>query len=375
MPPAEPEEARPSLRLPPLFLAWIDGQIETLYPGSFAVVMATGVISNALFIDGSHGFSDLLLRANALAFLWLAILTTLRAVRFPRALWSDLINPRLVFTFFTLVAGSNVLGESLDLRGLAAAAFYLWLFALVVWFVLIYLSFAVLMFLNAEHGADVIHGGWLLAIVGTESLAVLGTAVALSTDSIRPAVFVLAHMLWGVGLGLYAVYMTLFIYRIFFFEIEPDDVTPALWVIMGAAAISANAGSALILTNTDMRFLQVMLPFVDGVTLIIWAWATFWIPVLLLFGIWKHWVRGVPLTYTPLLWSIVFPLGMYSVATVRLSLASSVPGLQQVSHAMLWIAVAAWAVGIAALAATSWHSFHEFARSRLDPNPTIEERR
>jgi len=30
---------------------WLAGQIETLYPVSFALVMATEIISNALFFD------------------------------------------------------------------------------------------------------------------------------------------------------------------------------------------------------------------------------------------------------------------------------------------------------------------------------------
>jgi tellurite resistance protein TehA-like permease len=351
--------ARSGLRLLPRLAAWIDNQIETLYPGSFALAMATGVISNALFVEGSRAFSDLFFLANALIYPWLAALTVLRAVRFSRALWSDLINPRLVFSFFTLVAGTTVFGESLDLRAFSAAAFDLWLLALAVWFALIYFSFAVLTFLNAEHGVDIVHGGWLLAIVGTESLAVLGTAVAPGTASLRPAVFVLAHMLWGVGIGLYAVYMTLFIQRIFFFKIGPDDLTPALWVIMGAAAISANAGSTLILADTGTRFLQAMLPFIDGVTLSLWAWATLWIPVLLIFGIWKHGVRGVPLTYTPLLWSIVFPLGMYAVATLRLSPLVGVPFLRMWAEIATWIALGAWAATIAGFVAATWRSATE----------------
>src|SRR6516165_2941256 len=104
-------------------------------------------------------------------------------------------------------------------------------------------------------------------------------------------------MLWGVGLGLYAIFVALFSYRIFFFEVGPDDITPLLWVVMGAAAISTNAGSTLILTDSGMPFLHSMRPFIDGVTLIMWAWATWWIPLLLLFGIWKHGVCRVPLTY------------------------------------------------------------------------------
>ena len=135
-------------------------------------------------------------------------------------------------------------------------------------------------------------------------------------------------MLWGVGLVLYAIFIVLFAHRIFFFDVAPDDITPLLWVVMGAAAIATNAGSTLILSDTHLPFLQSMRPFIDGVTLIMWAWATWWIPLLLLFGIWKHGVCRVPLTYTPMLWSLVFPLGMYALASLRLSLAADFPPLR-----------------------------------------------
>jgi len=361
--PSREHWANPSSRLSlRQLLAWTDSQIATLYPGGFALVMATGIISNALFAEGRRELSELMFLANAFAYPWLAILTISRAVRFTHALWSDLINPRLVFSFFTIVAGSAVFGESLYLRGFTATALGLWLFALVVWFLLIYFSFGVLSFLNTVNGANIVHGGWLLAIVGAESLVILGTLVAPSTGDVGPMVFVLIHMLWGVGLGLYAIFVTLFAYRIFFFDVGPDDITPMLWVITGAAAISTNAGSNLMLTDSGLPFLHTMRPFIAGVTLVTWAWATWWIPLMVLFGIWKHGVRRVPLTYTPLLWSVVFPLGMYSVASLRLSLASNISPLRAISHPMLWIAIAAWIATFAALAVASWHSFREFTR-------------
>jgi tellurite resistance protein TehA-like permease len=54
-----------------------------------------------------------------------------------------------------------------------------------------------------------------------------------------------------------------------------------------------------------------MRPFIDGVSLMVWAWGTWWIPLLAMFGVWKHVVRRVPLAYTPMLWGLVFPLAMY----------------------------------------------------------------
>jgi tellurite resistance protein TehA-like permease len=342
---------------------WGDREIRPLYPGYFALVMATGIVSNALYSTGRHALSDLLLAVAATAFPWLAALTLARAFRHPRAIWSDLVDPQRVFAFFTIVAASDVLGLGLHLRGHEAFAFGLWLFATAAWLLLIYFSFGVLIFLNAARGANVVHGGWLIAIVGTESVAVLGAAIAPLAGSLAASVFVLSHMFWGVGLGLYAIFITLFAYRIFFFEFGPEDITPLLWVVMGAAAICTNAGSTLIMADSGMDFLAAMRPFVDGVTLLTWAWATWWIPLLVVFGIWKHGVCRQPIVYTPMLWSLVFPLGMYSLASLKLSLAADFPPLAKVAQAMVWIAVFAWAATFAGMLAALWRGFRDFRRA------------
>jgi tellurite resistance protein TehA-like permease len=39
-------------------------------------------------------------------------------------------------------------------------------------------------------------------------------------------------------------------------------------------------------------------------------------------GIWRHVRHHWPLTYEPTLWSVVFPLGMYSVATLSFGKAA-----------------------------------------------------
>ena len=169
-----------SSRLSPVhqLATWVNNQVAVLYPGCFALVMATGIISNALFFEGYREWADVLFAINLVAYPCLVLLTVLRSGWFSRALWADLINPRLVFSFFTIVAGTDVFGIGIHLRGFATVALLMWLFALAVWFVLIYFSFAVLIFLNTARGANVVHGGWLIAIVGTESLVILGTLVA-----------------------------------------------------------------------------------------------------------------------------------------------------------------------------------------------------
>ena len=110
---------------------------------------------------------------------------------------------------------------------------------------LIYLSFGVLTFLNTARGANIVHGGWLIAIVGTESLVILGTFVAPPLGALGTAIFVLHPHAVGHRAGALrhlhrAVRAPHLLPRF-----EPDDITPLLWVVMGAAAISTNAGSTL----------------------------------------------------------------------------------------------------------------------------------
>jgi Voltage-dependent anion channel len=95
-------------------LAWTCSEIMALDPGCFASVMATGIISNALFEEGRCELSDLLFFANAVVFPWLAILTVLRALRFPRVVWRDLTNPLSCFRSLPLsrVAMSSALASS-----------------------------------------------------------------------------------------------------------------------------------------------------------------------------------------------------------------------------------------------------------------------
>jgi tellurite resistance protein TehA-like permease len=83
-----------------------------------------------------------------------------------------------------------------------------------------------------------------------------------------------------------------------------------------------------------------------------------------LLGIWKHGMHRVPLRYTTPLWSMVFPLGMYAVASHRLSLVAEVPALQSLSRVMVWVALAAWTATAIGLVVASWRSARAFAVAR-----------
>jgi tellurite resistance protein TehA-like permease len=125
---------------------------------------------------------------------------------------------------------------------------------------------------------------------------------------------------------------------------QPTDLTPPYWINMGAVAISALAGATLIEHVELSPVASGMLPFIKGFTLFFWSIGSWWIPMLLFLGVWRHFLCRVPLRYDPLYWGAVFPLGMYSVSTDHLGSVLDAGFLAPLSTLFLGIAAIAWTV-------------------------------
>ena len=85
-----------------------------------------------------------------------------------------------------------------------------------------------------------------------------------------------------------------------------------------------------------------MAPFVEGIVVLAWATATFWFPLMIAIGVWRHIVRRLPLRYHPSYWALVFPLGMYSAATFRMRAAIGLESLEWLPQLALAAALVAW---------------------------------
>lgn len=316
--------------------------LRDFYPGYFAMTMATGIISVAFDL---HDFSILSNVFFILAiFTWLAMtfVYTWRLAKFPKEVLENLINPRTTFIFFTFVAATDICGILLYQREFIKLAMACWLIAFIYWSLLMYFGFASLCFAHKDREVNVVHGGWLILIVGTQSLVLLGSKIAKELGEYAAYMMVEIHMLWALGIIFYAIFVTLFCYRIFFKNTETGDYSPLMWVIMGAAAISANAGSNLLLVDPVIPMLAELHAIVQMLSIMLWTWATWWIPLLVIIGVWTHGHNKVPIKYNPMQWSIIFPLGMYTVATYNLSLSAEFEPLFHLSYAMLWVAGICW---------------------------------
>jgi tellurite resistance protein TehA-like permease len=227
-----------------------------------------------------------------------------------------------------------------------------WIVGIALWLVLTYTIFTVITVKPEKPTlAEGINGGWLLMVVAAQSVAVLGAQLAPGLTAWRAEVLFFCLVTWLGGVMLYLWIISLIFYRYAFFPLHPSDLSPPYWINMGAAAISTLAGTMLISAAEHSPVVTSVLPFVRGLTLLWWATATWWIPMLVILGVWRHGYRRFPLKYDPLYWGAVFPLGMYTVCTARLARAVDTPLLLDLARGFIWIAFAAWlavAVGLAA---------------------------
>ena len=325
-------------------------EISELNPGYGAWVMATGIVSTGLHIFDHRALSEILLIVACVAFVLLIVAYTWRFVRYrPQAL-ADARNPSRAFGYFSLVAALNVLAVRFTLDHHIVTTVVLGAVSVPLWSVL---TCAVLgtMFMGRRDGPIVprVNGSWFLLVVATQSLALTAATVAAVISGVAVVLGPLAVALWGISVVLYLMLIGLVTLKLLDLNTAPHALSPTYWIYMGATAITVLAAARILQLPDVVPALAATRQVVSGLAFLLWAFGTWWIPLLLVFAFWRHAFLREELRYDAAWWSMVFPLGMYAAASASYGQANGVAFMVDIARGEVWVGFAAWLVVLAAM--------------------------
>lgn len=323
-------------------IEWLKRSIQHLSPVYFGLPMSTGIISIACFILGLQSASNVLFILNNIELVALSVLLLSRMVFYAKEVKKDLSTSQLGAGFLTTVAALCILGtKNVMLKNDLTIAVLGWSFTFALWLVLLY-GFFILTVTNREKGSLIkgINGSWLLFVVSAQALSISGNLVASHFDY-RPKLALFATTgLYLLGALFYLVLISLIFYRFVFFPMKPKEFKPSYWINMGAAAISTLAGAILVKRMWELGGYESFTPIIKIFTISFWIAGTWWIPVIVVLEIWKRVKMRVH--YFPGYWSLVFPLGVYTVCTWQMADVLGLEILKNISEITVYIALLAW---------------------------------
>src|SRR5262245_50441028 len=317
--------------------------IRDLHPSYFAFVMATGIISTGAFLLGPSWLSQTLLVIASTGFAVLVVALGIWLARYRSRVMAEFRAPERVFGFFAISASCDLLGARFASAGHPMVTTVLACVAGLVWFVLTYgVPASLLLARPRDSVLGGLDGTWLLWVVATQSLSIDAATLFPVWPSQSRLLATAAVALWSVGLVLYLLLVALIWQRWLTVPITPAALSPPYWILMGATGITVLAGADILTLPGSVPAITAIAGFVKAICFVFWSFGTWWIPLLIVLGFWRHARRHWLLRYEPALWTVVFPIGMYGVATLSFGKAAGLSFMEPLSRGVLWVAVAAW---------------------------------
>jgi C4-dicarboxylate transporter/malic acid transport protein len=310
--------------------------IRQFTPNWFAATMGTGVLALALAQlpvanPVLHGIAEALWLFNIFLFV---LFTAVYAARW--TLFFD--EARRIFGHSTvsMFFGTIPMGLATIINGFLVFGLPRWgegviHLAEVLWWLDVAMSLACgvlipyMMFTRQEHSIDQMTAVWLLPVVAAEVAAASGGLLAphLADAHSQLVMLITSYVLWAFSLPVAFSILTILLLRMALHKLPHENMAASSWLALGPIGTGA-LGMLLLGADAPAIFAANGLPgigeiaaglgLVAGITL--WGFGLWWMLIAVLITV-RYLRVGIPFNLG--WWGFTFPLGVYSLATLKLA--------------------------------------------------------
>ncbi|MBH3447010.1 TDT family transporter [Pseudomonas moraviensis] len=335
--------------------------IRQFTPNWFAATMGTGVLALALAqlplaIPGLRVVAEGLWLFNILLF---SLFTAAYAARW--ILFFD--EARRIFGHSTvsMFFGTIPMGLATIINGFLLFGLPRWgdgVIQLVemLWWIDVAMSLACgvlipyMMFTRQEHSIDQMTAVWLLPVVAAEVAATSGGLLAPHLTDAHGQLIVLttSYVLWAFSLPVAFSILTILLLRMALHKLPHENMAASSWLALGPIGTGA-LGMLLLGGEAPAIFAANGLPgvgeiasglgLVAGITL--WGFGLWWMLMALLITV-RYLRDGIPFNLG--WWGFTFPLGVYSLATLKLASILNLTFFSVFGTALVILLAAMWLI-------------------------------
>jgi C4-dicarboxylate transporter/malic acid transport protein len=337
------------------------GIIRQFTPNWFAVTMGTGILSIALgqFPGQAYAFAvgELLWLVNIGLFATFTLAYLARWLLYPQEARRVFDHPVMSMYFgcipmglATIINGFLIFGVTHLGETAVNVAYSLWWFD-VVMSVGFGLAIPFMMFTRQSHAMEQMTSVWLLPVVASEVAAVSGGLLLphIADSSTQLSILLASYVLWALSVPLAMCILVILFLRMALHKLPAANMAASSWLALGPIGTGALGMFVLGANAPDIlaaQGLRLVAGAVSGGSLlagvILWGYGLWWLAMAVMITI-RYLRIGIPFNIG--WWGYTFPLGVYAIATLRLSHIFPVASIGLfadvlvVTLAMVWLLV------------------------------------
>lgn len=342
--------------LRPLRLSLRQDIVRQFTPNWFAVTMGTGVLALALAQTPLRPLGQALWLVNILLFCVFSGLYAARWALFPREARRIFEHPVMSMFFgcapmglATIVNGFLIFGPDLVGPPAIAIAEALWRIDVLL-AIGCSLAIPLLMFTRQDHGIERMTAVWLLPIVPSEVAAASGGLLIphLVDPAVRLDVLITSYVLWALSVPLALSILTVLVLRMALHKLPEAGMAATSWLALGpigtgalALLVLGEAAPAVLGQSGLAAYADVFRGASLLAGLLLWGYGLWWLMMAALITV-RQLRVGLPFNLG--WWGYTFPLGVFTLATLKLARLLPIPALTAAGQSLIAMLAVVWTI-------------------------------